>query len=102
MNGKVYTVQVTTTTFGDYTTSYFALTKALASTDDNWDEIQDKRFGPTTAEEYTNFVISDAVLGQEIPLVTEDWRAFEAPTGTVYNLTVDLEHMTIVITKVNP
>ncbi|MBO4722182.1 MAG: hypothetical protein J5629_04530 [Muribaculaceae bacterium] len=102
-NGKVFTVQVTTTSIGDgYATSYFALTKALASTDDNWDEIQDKRFGPTTADEFTNFVISDAVLGQEIPLVTTDWRAFEAPTGTVYNLTVDLEHMTIVITKVNP
>ena len=101
-NGKVFTVQVTTTTFGDYTTSYFALTKALASTDDNWDEIQDKRFGPTTENEFTNFVISDAVLGQQIPLVTEGWRAFEAPTSETYNLTVDLEHMTIVITKVNP
>ena len=101
-DGKVFTVQVTTTTFGDYTTSYFALTKALASTNDNWDEIQDKRFGPTTADQFTNFVISDDVLGQQIPLVTTGWRAFEAPTGVVYNLTVDLEHMTIVITKVNP
>ena len=102
-NGKVFTVQVTTTSIGGgYSTSYFALTKALASSDDNWDEIQSKRFGPTTANEYTNFVISDEVLGQEIPLVTTDWRAFEAPTGTVYNLTVDLEHMTIIITKVNP
>ena len=100
-NGKVYTVQVTTTREGS-TSSYFGLTKALASDDNNWDEIQDKRFGPTTPDESQNFVINDDVLGQEIPLVTTNWRAFEAPTGTVYNLTVDLENMTIVITKVNP
>ena len=99
-NGKVFTLQVTTTS--GYASSYFALTKALASANDNWDEIESKRFGPTTADQYTNFVISDDVLGQAIPLVTTDWRAFEAPTGEVYNLTVDLEHMTIVITKVNP
>ena len=99
VDGKIFTVQVTTTTFGDYSTSYFALTKALASDNDNWDEIVDKRFGPTSDQ--PNFVISDSVLGQEIPLVTTNWKAFEAPTGNVYNLTVDLEHMTIVITKVN-
>ena len=102
VDGKVFTAQITTTTYGDYTKSYFGLTKALASANDNWEEIEDKRFGPTTPDEFQNFVISDDVLGQVIPLVTTNWRAFEAPTGTVYNLTVDLEHMTIVITKVNP
>ena len=102
VDGKVFTAQITTTTYGDYTKSYFALTKALASANDNWEEIEDKRFGPTTSDVFQNFVISDDVLGQVIPLVTTNWRAFEAPTDTVYNLTVDLEHMTIVITKVNP
>lgn len=100
-DGKVFTVQVTTNS-GDYTTSYFALTKALASADDKWEDIEDKRFGPTNNDPFTNFVISDDILGQEIPLVTNDWRAFEAPAGVAYNLTVDLEHMTIVINKVNP
>jgi hypothetical protein len=100
-NGKVFTVQVTTGTNTESTTSYFALTKALASADDKWEEIEDKRFGPHT-EGWSNYVINEAVLGQEIPLFTEDWRAFEAPTGEVYNLTVDLEHMTLVVTKVNP
>ena len=100
-DGKVFTVQVTTTGTGGYSTSYFALTKALASADDKWEEIEDKRFGPTTPDEYHNFVISDDILGQEIPLVTTNWRAFEAPTGEVYNLTVNLEHMTVVINKVN-
>ena len=100
-DGKVFTVQVTTTGTGGYSTSYFALTKALASADDKWEEIEDKRFGPTTPDEYHNFVISDDILGQEIPLVTTNWRAFEAPTGEVYNLTVNLENMTVVINKVN-
>lgn len=102
VDGKVFTAQITTTTYGDFTKSYFGLTKALASANDNWEEIEDKRFGPTTSDEFQNFVISDDVLGQVIPLVTTNWRAFEAPTGTVYNFTVDLEHMTIVITKANP
>ena len=101
-DGKVFTAQITTTTYGDYTTSYFGLSKALASANDNWDEIADKRFGPTTSDEFQNFVISDDVLGQEIPLVTTNWRALQAPTGEVYNLTVDLDKMTMVITKVNP
>ena len=100
VDGKVFNVQVTTT--GSSSNSYFALTKALASANDNWDEIEAQRFGPTTTSELYNFVITDDVLGQEIPLVTTNWRAFEAPTGNVYNLTVDLEHMTIVIAKVNP
>ena len=101
-DGKVFTAQITTTTYGDFTTSYFGLSKALASANDNWDEIADKRFGPTTSDEFQNFVISDDVLGQEIPLVTTNWRALQAPTGEVYNLTVDLDKMTMVITKVNP
>lgn len=100
-DGKVFTVQVTTSSSTESTTSYFALTKALASADDKWEDIEDKRFGPTNNDPYANFVISDDVLGQEIPLVTTNWRALEAPTGKVYNLTVDLEHKTLVITKVN-
>ena len=98
-DGKVFTAQITTTTNTESTTSYFALTKALASADDKWDEIEDKRFGPTSSD--PNFVINDAILGQEIPLVNTGWQSLQAPTGEVYNFTVDLEHMTLVITKDN-
>ena len=99
-DGKIFTAEITVTALGNESTlGYFAFTKALASANDNWDEIQDKRFGPTNEDPYTNFVISDDVLGQEIPLVTNDWRSLEAEVGKMYLITINLENMTLTIVE---
>ena len=94
-DGKIYTAEITITS--SVLKGYFGFTKALASADDLWDDIADKRFGPHTESDMYNFVINDEVLGQEIPLFTTDWKALEAEVGKTYHVTINLEAMTLVI-----
>ena len=79
---------------GDY--RYFSFTKKLSENADDWDFIQPYRFG---AVSNGDFLVTDELLGQEIALTYENGQALRVESG-VYDLILDLEHMTLIINKI--
>ena len=73
--------------------SYFSFTTMLAE-DEDWSTIQAYRLG--ASEE--NFLLSDDMMGVELPLGANT-NSYKIPAGE-YEATVNLDAMTVVITKV--
>ncbi len=73
--------------------SYFSFTTMLAE-DEDWNTIQAYRLG--ASEE--NFLLSDDMMGVELPLGANT-NSYKIPAGE-YEATVNLDAMTVVITKV--
>ncbi len=73
--------------------SYFSFTTKLAE-DEDWSTIQAYRLG--ASEE--NFLLSDDMMGVELPLGANT-NSYKIPAGE-YEATVNLDAMTVVITKV--
>ena len=73
--------------------SYFSFTTLLAE-DEDWSTIQAYRLG--ASEE--NFLLSDDMMGVELPLGANT-NSYKIPAGE-YEATVNLDAMTVVITKV--
>ncbi|MBR1935003.1 MAG: dockerin type I repeat-containing protein, partial [Muribaculaceae bacterium] len=94
-DGVTYTAKMEAVNLDGY--SYFSFTKMLAETNDQagWDMIADYRFGAVSEGD---FLVTDEQLGQELALTAEGYQTFKIPTGT-YNLTVNVEDMTLVIEK---
>ena len=94
-DGVTYTAKMEAVNLDGY--SYFSFTKMLAETNDQagWDLIADYRFGAVSEGD---FLVTDEQLGQELALTAEGYQTFKIPTGT-YNLTVNVEDMTLVIEK---
>ncbi|MBR5102996.1 MAG: hypothetical protein IK092_07720, partial [Muribaculaceae bacterium] len=93
-DGITYTANITTTgSNGGY--SYFSFSKKLAQAGEGWDAINRYRFGARTDEE--NLLVTDELLGQELPLdVDGSQKAFQIVAGT-WNLTLNLSTRTLVV-----
>ena len=80
--------------------NYFGFTKELAENDDQgaWDYIAPFRFGAVSEGD---FEVNDGTLNIDISLIAfnEGGQAFKIPAGE-YNMTLDLENMTLKIEKV--
>ena len=95
-DGKIYTAAITTKETGF---SYFSFTTKLANpeSETGWDDIAPYRFGAVPSDDY-NFVVTEELLGTEIALTTEEgFQALQMAPGS-FNLSLDLENMTLVIT----
>ena len=95
-DGKIYTAEITTKESGF---SYFGFTKKLADAESEtgWDDIAAHRFGAVAANPGdNNFVVTEALLGTDIALTTENYLALQMAPGT-FTLTLDLENMTLKI-----
>ena len=79
--------------------SWFSFTTKLADAESEtpWDDIAAFRFGAVT--DGADFVVTNETLGTTISLTKEDYHAFQIPTGK-YELTLNLNEMTLVITKI--
>ena len=76
--------------------SYFSFSKKLAATATDWDAIADYRFG---AEGTQDYLVSEANLGQSLPLGDDGTStAFKIGAGT-WQLTLNLAERTLVVTK---
>ena len=95
-DGKIYTAAITTKETGF---SYFSFTTKLANpeSETGWDDIAPYRFGAVPSDDY-NFVVTEELLGTEIALTTEEgFQALQMAPGS-FNLSLDRENMTLVIT----
>ena len=75
--------------------SYFSFTKQLVDSAADWDGIAPYRFGAASTGD---FWVTDELLGTEITL-QNNGQAFRIPAGE-WNLTLSVDNMTLVITKV--
>ena len=94
-DGVIYTADVHFDGRGSSGENYFSFTTELAESEDGWDEIAQSRFGAVSDGDFWFF---DTQLGQEIALTDEDGQAIRILAGD-YNLTVNFEDWTLVITK---
>ena len=100
-DNKVFTSQVTfngENTEEDADVSYFSFTSKLGSNSEDWDGIAAYRLTPISDG---NFWVTSTTLGETIPMnyFGEDVDvAFRIPAGT-YNITVNVENRTCVITR---
>lgn len=78
--------------------SYFSFTKLLAETADDWAAIAGSRMGAVAEG---NFLVTDEYLGQELSL-TNGEVAFKVPSGNLYDITVSVDEMYVIINKVEP
>ena len=95
-DGKIYTAAITTKATGY---SYFSFTTMLANpeSETGWDDIAPYRFGAVPSDDY-NFVVTEELLGTEIALTTEEgFQALQMAPGS-FNLSLDRENMTLIIT----
>ena len=97
---NVYTATVTLDGRGEAGENYFSFTTELAENNDDggWAYIQPFRFGAVADGD---FWYDDMYDGQPLNLTYDNGQAFRVMGGE-YKLTVDLEHMTLVIEKVQP
>lgn len=100
---NIYTAEVTATgantTEGDETAySYFSFTSKLAETPDDWGGIDRNRLGAIAGD----YMISEDLLGTELPLSGfGHGESFKIPSGYKYIFTVNLDEMTLNVTKKN-
>ena len=100
---NIYTAEVTATgantTEGDETAySYFSFTSKLAETPDDWGSIDRNRLGAITGD----YMISEDLLGTELSLSGFGHsESFKIPSGYKYIFTVNLDDMTLNVTKKN-
>ena len=99
-DGKIFTTAITTEGLtpdeeDGNSYSYFSFTSKLGENSEDWSGIAAYRIGASQ----DGFPLTDDVLGAELSLsgYGKDY-SFKAPAGN-YNLTVNLETMTMVITK---
>ena len=78
--------------------SYFSFTKLLAETADDWAAIAGSRMGAVAEG---NFLVTDEYLGHELSL-TNGEVAFKVPSGNLYDITVSVDEMYVIINKVEP
>jgi len=80
--------------------NYFGFTNELAENNDQggWDYIEPFRFGAISEGD---FEVNDEQLNKELSLTYDDYHAFKIPAGE-YNMTINLEKMTLNIEKVLP
>ena len=90
--------RATITATPNFSNHYFAFSTKLMDTDNDWNGIAPYRFSAKEGELYSNFVVTDEQLGKSIDLSYEDSHSFQISWGD-YNLTLDLEQMTLVIEK---
>ena len=77
--------------------NYFSFTTMLAESANDWVAIAPYRFGAASMGD-PNFMVTDEQLGKEIWLTYVEFQALQIPEGT-YNLTLNLDEMTLVIEK---
>ncbi len=79
--------------------SYFGFTTKLADAQSEtaWDDIEAYRFGAITDGD--DFLVTNETMGTAIALTNEDYHAFKIAAGK-YELSLNLNEMTLVITKV--
>lgn len=75
----------------------FTTMLADATSETPWEDIEAYRFGPVSEDE---FLITSDILGKEISLTKEAHNTIKIPAGK-YEFTMNLEQMTLVITKVD-
>ena len=90
--------RATVTATPNFSYHYFGFTTQLAETDNDWDGIAPYRFSAKEGGVNYNFEVTDEQLGKSIDLSYEDYHAFQISWGQ-YNLTLDLENMTLVIER---
>ena len=78
--------------------NYFALTKKLAATADDWATCNANRFGSETDGD---FWVTPELMGQELGLIFPYEMSYRIPAGD-YKLTVNMDAMTLVIEDLNP
>ena len=93
----LYTADVVFDGRGQSGENYFSFTTLLAEDDDDggWAYIEPFRFGAVSENDYW---FSDEQLGSEISLTFDDYQAIRIMGGD-YTLTLNLEDMTLVITR---
>ena len=93
----LYTADVVFDGRGQSGENYFSFTTLLAENDDDggWAYIEPFRFGAVSENDYW---FSDEQLGSEISLTFDDYQAIRIMGGD-YTLTLNLEDMTLVITR---
>ena len=81
--------------------NYFSFTKKLAENSEDWNSIAPYRFTALNQDQLGNFVMTDELFGQVIPL-DEDGQHFDQaimiPAGE-YDLVIDLVARTLIINK---
>ncbi|MBR1804507.1 MAG: hypothetical protein IJ775_06370 [Muribaculaceae bacterium] len=93
-DNKVFTAEITTEGINDGY-NYFSFTKKLAENADDWAAIATYRMGAVSDGD---FLVTDEQLDKELALQAGE-QAFKIPAGK-YNLTLSLDAMTLVISKV--
>lgn len=84
--------------YGGY--NYFNFTTKLSENSDDWDAIAPYRFGAPPSEENYDYLVTDERLGKEATLTYGTYQSFKVSTGK-YDLALDLEKMTLVITRLD-
>ena len=75
--------------------SYFSFTKMLAENEDDWESIQPYRYGAVADG---SLLVTEELLGQTLSLSSGD-IAFKVPSGFAYQLTVNIDNLSIVVEK---
>ncbi len=78
--------------------NYFALTKKLAATADDWATCNANRFGSETDGD---FWVTPELMGQELGLIFPYEMSYRIAKGE-YKITVNMDNMTLVIEDLNP